>query len=76
MDTPDDIRFIRRLKRDIRERGRTVDSVIEQYVEKVRPGHYEFVEPTKRFADLIVPEGGHNDRAMEVLIAFLAKIAG
>ncbi len=76
VDTPDDIRFIRRLKRDIRERGRTVDSVIEQYVEKVRPGHYEFVEPTKVFADLIIPEGGHNDRAMEVLIAFLAKIAG
>ena len=76
VDTPDDIRFIRRLKRDIRERGRTVDSVIEQYVEKVRPGHYAFVEPTKAFADLIVPEGGHNDRAMEVLIAFLAKTAG
>ena len=76
VDTPDDIRFIRRLKRDIRERGRTVDSVIEQYVEKVRPGHYAFVEPTKVFADLIIPEGGHNDRAMEVLIAFLAKIAG
>ena len=76
VDTPDDIRFIRRLRRDIRERGRTVDSVIEQYVEKVRPGHYEFVEPTKGFADLIIPEGGHNDRAMEVLIAFLAKIAG
>ncbi|HET6485089.1 MAG TPA: uridine kinase [Spirochaetia bacterium] len=76
VDTPDDIRFIRRLRRDIRERGRTVDSVIDQYVEKVRPGHYEFVEPTKVFADLIIPEGGHNDRAMEVLIAFLAKIAG
>jgi uridine kinase len=76
VDTPDDIRFIRRLRRDISERGRTVDSVITQYMEKVRPGHYEFVEPTKVYADLIIPEGGHNDRAMEVLIAFLAKIAG
>ena len=65
VDTPDDIRFIRRLKRDISERGRTVDSVIEQYVKVVRPGHYEFVEPTKAYADLVIPEGGFNDRAME-----------
>jgi uridine kinase len=76
VDTPDDIRFIRRLKRDLDERGRTVDSVIAQYVEKVRPGHYEFVEPTKVYADLIIPEGGFNDRAMEVLISFLQQIAG
>ena len=60
VDTPDDIRFIRRLRRDIAERGRTVESVIEQYVETVRPMHMQFVEPSKRHADVIIPEGGHN----------------
>jgi uridine kinase len=76
VDTPDDIRFIRRLRRDITERGRTVDSVIEQYTQKVRPGHYEFVEPTKAYADLVIPEGGFNERAMEALIPFLRQVAG
>jgi uridine kinase len=76
VDTPDDVRFIRRLKRDISERGRTVDSVITQWIEKVRPGHYEFVEPTKAYADLIIPEGGFNDRALEVMIPFLRHVAG
>jgi uridine kinase len=60
VDTPDDIRFIRRLKRDIAERGRTLDSVIEQYMATVRPMHMQFIEPSKRFADVIIPEGGHN----------------
>jgi uridine kinase len=60
VDTPDDIRFIRRLRRDIAERGRTVESVIEQYVTTVRPMHMQFVEPSKRYADVIIPEGGHN----------------
>jgi uridine kinase len=60
VDTPDDIRFIRRLKRDIAERGRTLDSVIEQYIATVRPMHNQFVEPSKRHADVIIPEGGHN----------------
>jgi uridine kinase len=60
VDTPDDIRFIRRLKRDIAERGRTVDSVIEQYINTVRPMHNQFIEPSKRHADVIIPEGGHN----------------
>lgn len=60
VDTPDDIRFIRRLKRDIAERGRTLDSVIEQYIATVRPMHMQFIEPSKRFADVIIPEGGHN----------------
>ena len=60
VDTPDDIRFIRRLRRDIAERGRTLDSVIEQYVATVRPMHMQFIEPSKRFADVIIPEGGHN----------------
>lgn len=60
VDTPDDIRFIRRLRRDIAERGRTVESVIEQYLATVRPMHMQFVEPSKRYADVIIPEGGHN----------------
>ncbi len=60
VDTPDDVRFIRRLQRDIAERGRTLDSVIEQYLATVRPMHMQFVEPSKRFADVIIPEGGHN----------------
>jgi len=74
VDTPDDIRFIRRLKRDIEERGRTVDSVIRQYLEVVRPGHYEFVEPTKLYADLIIPEGGFNETAIQVLVSFIRGI--
>lgn len=74
VDTPDDIRFIRRLKRDITERGRTVESVITQYEEAVRPGHYLFVEPTKVYADIIIPEGGENERALEVLISFIRRI--
>lgn len=60
VDTPDDIRFIRRLRRDIAERGRTIESVIEQYIVTVRPMHMQFVEPSKRYADVIIPEGGHN----------------
>jgi uridine kinase len=60
VDTPDDIRFIRRLRRDVAERGRTVESVIEQYLATVRPMHTQFVEPSKRCADVIIPEGGHN----------------
>jgi len=60
VDTPDDIRFIRRLRRDVAGRGRTVDSVIEQYLATVRPMHIQFVEPSRRYADVIIPEGGHN----------------
>jgi uridine kinase len=75
VDTPDDIRFIRRLERDVKERGRTVDSVIEQYMQVVRPGHYEFIEPTKIYADLIIPEGGFNDNALKVLIPFMKEIS-
>jgi uridine kinase len=60
VDTPDDIRFIRRLRRDIAERGRTLDSVIEQYTATVRPMHIQFIEPSKRYADVIIPEGGYN----------------
>ena len=60
VDTPDDLRFIRRLRRDVAERGRTVESVVEQYLSTVRPMHMQFVEPSKRQADVIIPEGGHN----------------
>jgi len=74
VDTPDDIRFIRRLRRDIQERGRTVESVIDQYLSTVRPGYYEFIEPTKRFADIIIPEGGYNAQAINVLVAFINNI--
>lgn len=74
VDTPSDIRFIRRLTRDVRERGRTVESVIEQYVNVVRPGHFNFIEPSKSYADLIIPEGGYNDNAMEVLFSFIGSM--
>jgi uridine kinase len=67
VDTPDDIRFIRRLQRDIKERGRTVDSVIEQYFSTVRPMHFEFVEPSKRHADIIIPESGNTDIGIEFI---------
>lgn len=74
VDTPDDIRFIRRLGRDVKERGRTVDSVVTQYLAVVRPGHFQFVEPTKVYADLIVPEGGSNEKALEVLGSFMREV--
>jgi uridine kinase len=67
VDTPDDIRFIRRLRRDIDERGRTLESVIEQYIATVRPMHMQFVEPSKRHADVIIPEGGHNLVSIDLL---------
>lgn len=74
VDTPDDIRFIRRLQRDMLERGRTVESVITQYLEVVRTGHYEFIEPTKAFADIIIPEGGANQNALAVLATYMRQI--
>ena len=69
VDTDDDVRFIRRLVRDTRDRGRTMESVIRQYLDTVRPMHIQFVEPTKKYADVIVPEGGFNDVAIDMLIA-------
>jgi uridine kinase len=69
VDTDADIRFIRRLQRDIAERGRTADSVIRQYLGTVRPMHLEFVEPSKRYADVIIPEGGLNAVAMDMVVA-------
>jgi len=69
VDTDADLRFIRRLKRDIAERSRTMESVIDQYLATVRPMHLEFVEPSKRYADLIIPEGGFNTVALDVVVA-------
>jgi uridine kinase len=74
VDTDADLRFIRRLERDIRERGRSTESVIEQYVHTVRPMHLEFVEPSKRYADVIVPDGGHNAVAIDMLVARMRAI--
>lgn len=73
VDTPDDIRFIRRLRRDITERGRTVESVIAQYHATVRPMHFEFVEPSKRHADLIIPEGGNPEIGIEFLCGLIRE---
>ncbi len=69
VDTDSDIRFIRRLRRDIAERGRTMESVIDQYLNTVRPMHLEFVEPSKRYADIIIPEGGFNTVALDMVVA-------
>ncbi len=69
VDTDPDLRFLRRLQRDIAERGRTVESVIAQYLETVRPMHLEFVEPSKRYADVIIPEGGFNTIAIDMVVA-------
>ena len=68
VDTDADLRFIRRLVRDIRDRGRTLESVIEQYQKTVRPMHLEFVEPSKRYADIIIPEGGHNEVGIDLVL--------
>jgi uridine kinase len=69
VDTDSDLRFIRRLERDINERGRTTENVVKQYLSSVRPMHLEFVEPSKRYADVIIPEGGLNTVAMDMVIA-------
>ena len=75
VDTDDDTRFIRRLQRDIAERGRTVQSVIDQYLGTVKPMHLEFVEPSKRYADIIVPQGGHNAVAIDMLLTLIRSLA-
>jgi uridine kinase len=74
VDTDADIRFIRRLQRDIFERGRTTESVIQQYLNTVRPMHMEFVEPSKRYADVIIPEGGMNTVALNMVIARIEEL--
>jgi uridine kinase len=76
VDTDADLRFIRRLQRDIAERGRTAQSVVEQYLATVRPMHLEFVEPSKRYADVIIPEGGRNEVAMEMVVARIEALLG
>ena len=74
VDTDSDIRFIRRLQRDIAERGRTTESVVQQYLTTVRPMHLEFVEPSKRYADVIIPEGGLNAVALDMVIARIESL--
>lgn len=74
VDTDPDIRFIRRLERDIAERGRTMETVINQYLDTVRPMHLDFVEPSKRYADVIIPEGGRNVVALDMVIARIEEL--
>lgn len=74
VDTDDDIRLARRILRDINERGRTVESVIDQYCDVVKPMHHQFIEPTKRYADIIIPEGGYNQVAIDLLTTKVATI--
>ncbi|MBC8311819.1 MAG: uridine kinase [Candidatus Marinimicrobia bacterium] len=74
VDTPDDIRIIRRIKRDINKRGRTFESVIEQYYNTVRPMHQQFVEPSKKFANVIIPEGAHNKVAIDIIRTKIVSI--
>lgn len=74
VDTPADIRFVRRLTRDIESRGRSLQSVVQQYMTTVRPMHEEFVEPSKRHADLIIPEGGENQVAIDAIIARVERL--
>jgi uridine kinase len=74
VDTDADVRIIRRIQRDIKERGRTLDSVINQYMNVVRPMHLQFVEPTKRYADIIIPEGGYNKVAIDIMVAKVKEI--
>lgn len=74
VDTDSDVRVIRRIVRDIEERGRNLDSVITQYMETVRPAHLQFIEPTKRYADIIIPEGGYNKVAIDLISSKVVSI--
>jgi uridine kinase len=74
VDTDSDLRFIRRLQRDLAERGRTTESVVKQYLSTVRPMHMEFVEPSKRYADVIIPEGGFNAAALDMVVARIESL--
>lgn len=76
VDTDADIRILRRIQRDIEERGRTMDSVIKQYVSTVRPAHLQFIEPNKRYADIIIPEGGYNAVAIDLVVSKIKSIIG
>ncbi|MBU9713345.1 uridine kinase [Evansella tamaricis] len=74
VDTDSDVRIIRRLIRDIKERGRSIDSVIDQYISVVRPMHLQFIEPTKRYADVIIPEGGQNQVAIDLMVTKIKTV--
>lgn len=74
VDTDSDVRVIRRIERDIKERGRTLDSVINQYMTTVRPAHLQFVEPSKKYADIIIPEGGYNKVAIDIIVTKINSI--
>lgn len=74
VDTDSDVRVIRRIERDIKERGRTIDSVIDQYMSTVRPAHLQFVEPSKKYADIIIPEGGYNKVAIDIIATKINSI--
>ncbi|EGL83500.1 Uridine kinase [Caldalkalibacillus thermarum TA2.A1] len=74
VDTDVDVRIIRRLLRDIKERGRTIESVVEQYLQVVKPMHNQFVEPTKKYADIIIPEGGENQVAIDLMVTKIKTI--
>lgn len=74
VDTDDDVRIIRRIKRDLEERGRTLDSIIDQYLTSVKPMYHQFIEPTKRYADIIIPEGGENQVAIDLLATKIESI--
>lgn len=74
VDTDADVRIIRRITRDIKERGRTLESVIEQYLNTVRPAHLQFIEPNKRYADIIIPEGGYNKVAIDIMVSKVRSI--
>jgi uridine kinase len=76
VDADADIRFMRRLERDLKDRGRSLDSVVEQYMTTVRPMHLEFVEPSKRYAHVIIPEGGHNTVALDMVVARVQTLLG
>ena len=76
VDTDADLRLIRRLRRDVAERGRTTDSIIEQYLATVRPAHDQFIEPSKRYADVIFPQGGMNEPAIHMLLARVRELSG
>ncbi|MGF7059962.1 uridine kinase [Brassicibacter mesophilus] len=74
VDTDSDVRIIRRIIRDIKERGRTLDSIIEQYLTTVRPAHMQFIEPSKKYADIIIPEGGYNKVAIDLMVTKVKSI--
>ena len=74
VDTDADLRILRRIVRDTEERGRTLQSVIDQYLSVVRPMHNQFIEPTKRYADIIIPEGGENDVAIDLIVTKIKTI--